>query len=115
MANVLDGKKLGQEVRAEVRAEVERLAGVSVVPGLAVVLVGHDPASATYVKNKTAAWLSKVRELRKNGVSLDEMVEEFQREVVSESGLSTEDFPKYARLSIRITLMGMLQYFQKNP
>lgn len=66
-------------------------------------------------KNKTAAWLSKVRELRKNGVSLDEMVEEFQREVVSESGLRTEDFPRYARLSIRITLMGMLQYFEKNP
>ncbi len=66
-------------------------------------------------KNKTAAWLSRVRELRKNGVSLDEMVEEFQREVVSESGLSTEDFPRYARLSIRITLMGMLQYFEKNP
>ncbi len=66
-------------------------------------------------KNKTAAWLSKVRELRKNGVSLDEMVEEFQREVVSESGLTTEDFPRYARLSIRITLMGMLQYFEKNP
>lgn len=66
-------------------------------------------------KNKTTAWLSKVRELRKNGVSLDEMVEEFQREVVSESGLRTEDFPRYARLSIRITLMGMLQYFEKNP
>ena len=66
-------------------------------------------------KNKTAAWLSKVRELRKNGVSLDEMVEQFQREVVSESGLRAEDFPRYARLSIRITLMGMLQYFAKNP
>lgn len=66
-------------------------------------------------KNKTAAWLSRVRELRKNGVSLDEMVEEFQREVVSESGLRTEDFPRYARLSIRITLMGMLQYFEKIP
>ncbi len=66
-------------------------------------------------KNKTTAWLSRVRELRKNGLSLVEMVNEFQREVVSESGLSAEDFPGYARLSIRITLMGMLQYLEKNP
>jgi methylenetetrahydrofolate dehydrogenase (NADP+)/methenyltetrahydrofolate cyclohydrolase len=55
MAILLDGKKLGASVRAEVRAEVERLAAAGVVPGLAVVLVGDDPASATYVKNKSSA------------------------------------------------------------
>jgi methylenetetrahydrofolate dehydrogenase (NADP+)/methenyltetrahydrofolate cyclohydrolase len=54
-ARILDGKALAATVRAEVRAEVERLSAAGVVPGLAVVLVGDDPASATYVKNKTAA------------------------------------------------------------
>jgi len=54
-AIILDGKKLGAEVRAEVRGEVERLTAAGVIPGLAVVLVGDDGASATYVKNKTAA------------------------------------------------------------
>jgi len=55
MATVLDGKKLAASVRAEVRVEVVALAASGIVPGLSVVLVGDDPASATYVKNKTAA------------------------------------------------------------
>jgi glyoxylase-like metal-dependent hydrolase (beta-lactamase superfamily II) len=66
-------------------------------------------------KNKTEGWLSQVRELRKNGVSLDKIIDEFQEEIVGESGVSTQDFPAYARLSIRITLMGMLHYLEKNP
>lgn len=52
-AQVLDGKALAAEVKAEVTARVKSLAVRGVVPGLAVVLVGDDPASAVYVRSKT--------------------------------------------------------------
>src|SRR4051812_30650394 len=54
-AQVLDGKKVSAQVRAEVAARVQALAGRGVQPGLAVVLVGADPASEVYVRNKTKA------------------------------------------------------------
>ena len=54
-AQVLDGKKLSAQVRAEVAARVSALTGRGVTPGLAVVLVGGDPASEVYVRNKTRA------------------------------------------------------------
>jgi methylenetetrahydrofolate dehydrogenase (NADP+)/methenyltetrahydrofolate cyclohydrolase len=54
-ATVLDGKALAQQVQTEVAAEVRALAARGVVPGLAVVLVGDDPASHVYVRNKTRA------------------------------------------------------------
>lgn len=53
MAHIIDGKKIAADVRAEVAAEVKRLiAEKGLKPGLAVVLVGEDPASKVYVKNK---------------------------------------------------------------
>jgi methylenetetrahydrofolate dehydrogenase (NADP+)/methenyltetrahydrofolate cyclohydrolase len=55
MGRVLDGKAIATAVRAEAAAEVAILAGAGVVPGLAVVLVGDDPASQVYVRNKTRA------------------------------------------------------------
>lgn len=54
-ARILDGKALGQRIRGEVKDEAEALARRGVVPNLQVVLVGDDPASAVYVRNKTAA------------------------------------------------------------
>jgi methylenetetrahydrofolate dehydrogenase (NADP+) / methenyltetrahydrofolate cyclohydrolase len=54
-AAVLDGKALAARVRDEVRAGVVRLADRGIVPGLAVVLVGGDPASQIYVKHKHKA------------------------------------------------------------
>jgi len=51
-ATVLDGNKIAAEIRAEVAAEVERLMEVGMRPGLAVVLVGHNPASEIYVRGK---------------------------------------------------------------
>ena len=51
----LDGKKVAAEIRAEVAAGVRALAERGVVPGLAAVLVGDDPASAVYVRNKGKA------------------------------------------------------------
>ncbi len=52
MAKVLDGNAIAAEIKAEVKAEVERLAGVGIKPGLAAVLVGHVPASEIYVRSK---------------------------------------------------------------
>jgi methylenetetrahydrofolate dehydrogenase (NADP+) / methenyltetrahydrofolate cyclohydrolase len=54
-ARILDGKAIAQVVRQEVRARVAELAARGVTPGLAVVLVGDDPASHVYVKGKHKA------------------------------------------------------------
>ncbi len=51
-ARLFDGAAAAAALRAQVKAEAERLA---VQPGLGVVLVGDDPASAVYVRNKTRA------------------------------------------------------------
>jgi methylenetetrahydrofolate dehydrogenase (NADP+)/methenyltetrahydrofolate cyclohydrolase len=55
MATVLDGKAIAARVRAEVKSAVDALAARGVVPALHVVLVGEDPASAQYVRNKERA------------------------------------------------------------
>jgi methylenetetrahydrofolate dehydrogenase (NADP+) / methenyltetrahydrofolate cyclohydrolase len=52
MARVLDGIAIAAEIKAEVRAEAERLARQGIKPGLAAVLVGHVPASEIYVRSK---------------------------------------------------------------
>ncbi len=52
MANIIDGKKIAAEVRSEIAAECEALKAKGVTPGLAVIIVGEDPASKVYVKNK---------------------------------------------------------------
>ena len=49
---VLDGVAIATEIKAEVAEEVKELAGRGIVPGLAVVLVGHVPASEIYVRSK---------------------------------------------------------------
>ncbi len=54
-AQVIDGKAVAAAVRDEVRQAVERLRERGIVPGLATVLVGDDPASATYVRSKRKA------------------------------------------------------------
>ena len=51
-ARMLDGTKLANEIRAEVATEVKALASAGIRPGLAVVLVGHNPASEVYVRGK---------------------------------------------------------------
>jgi methylenetetrahydrofolate dehydrogenase (NADP+)/methenyltetrahydrofolate cyclohydrolase len=54
-ARIIDGKALSDSVKSEVAARVAELREQGVVPGLAVVLVGEDPASQVYVRNKAAA------------------------------------------------------------
>ncbi|HKW15922.1 MAG TPA: bifunctional 5,10-methylenetetrahydrofolate dehydrogenase/5,10-methenyltetrahydrofolate cyclohydrolase [Terriglobales bacterium] len=51
-ASILDGNKIAAAIRAEVAAEVKALSSVGMRPGLAVVLVGNNPASEIYVRGK---------------------------------------------------------------
>ncbi|MDI6799753.1 MAG: bifunctional methylenetetrahydrofolate dehydrogenase/methenyltetrahydrofolate cyclohydrolase FolD [Actinomycetota bacterium] len=51
-AKIIDGKAIAAEIRAEMKEEAARLKGEGVVPGLAVVIVGEDPASKVYVGQK---------------------------------------------------------------
>lgn len=54
-ARIIDGKQVAADMRAELKAEVADLAKKGIVPGLAVVLVGDDPASKSYVTGKEQA------------------------------------------------------------
>ncbi|UWQ17583.1 bifunctional methylenetetrahydrofolate dehydrogenase/methenyltetrahydrofolate cyclohydrolase FolD [Jannaschia sp. M317] len=51
-ATLIDGKAFAATIRARVTQEVARVKAAGITPGLAVVLVGKDPASAVYVRNK---------------------------------------------------------------
>lgn len=55
MSTILDGKAVAQAVRAEAARAVETLRARGIVPGLATVLVGDDPASRVYVGSKERA------------------------------------------------------------
>ena len=53
MAKILSGKDVAQDMRTEMKAEVDKLKSEhGVTPGLSVVLIGEDPASKVYVRNK---------------------------------------------------------------
>ena len=54
-AKILDGNALAKKLRADFRREAEALAARGARPGLAVILVGEDPASQVYVRNKVNA------------------------------------------------------------
>ena len=55
MAKIIDGKAVSARVRAEVAAETAELKKQGITPGLAVIIVGDDPASRVYVNNKKKA------------------------------------------------------------
>ena len=55
MAAIIDGKAISEQIRQELAAEVAAMKQKGVTPGLAVVLVGEDPASQVYVRNKLRA------------------------------------------------------------
>ena len=52
VAQIIDGKAIGQQIRESIAERVKELKEKGVTPGLAVILVGEDPASQTYVRNK---------------------------------------------------------------
>lgn len=55
MARIIDGKKIAEEVKQELRGEIAALRQKGVTPGLAAVLIGDHPASAVYVGHKSKA------------------------------------------------------------
>jgi methylenetetrahydrofolate dehydrogenase (NADP+)/methenyltetrahydrofolate cyclohydrolase len=54
-AKIIDGVAVARKIRAQIARQVESLRGRGVIPGLAVIMVGHNPASAIYVRNKIRA------------------------------------------------------------
>ena len=54
-AQIIDGKQIAADMRAELKAEVARLKAQNIIPGLGVILVGEDPASQSYVTAKERA------------------------------------------------------------
>lgn len=56
-AQIIDGKEIAKAVREEIRLEVEKIKESGIIPGLAVILVGDNQASQTYVRNKEKACL----------------------------------------------------------
>ena len=51
-AKILDGKIMSAELKSQISARTEKLKSRGIIPGLAVILVGNDPASEIYVRNK---------------------------------------------------------------
>jgi len=54
-AQIIDGKAIAKKIRVQIRQEVEQLRARGVQPGLAAVLVGDNPSSVIYVRNKRKA------------------------------------------------------------
>jgi len=54
-AQIIDGKQIAADMRAELKAEVAKLKAQNIIPGLGVILVGEDPASQSYVLAKERA------------------------------------------------------------
>jgi methylenetetrahydrofolate dehydrogenase (NADP+)/methenyltetrahydrofolate cyclohydrolase len=52
MANLIDGRAIAENVYIDLRREIAELRSKGITPGLAVVLVGDNPASRTYVRSK---------------------------------------------------------------
>ena len=80
-AELIDGRAIASEVRGEVAEGVAELAGSGVQPGLGVVLVGDDPASASYVRMKTRACEEVGIEARDATLPSDTPEEEILRRV----------------------------------
>ena len=55
MAKILNGKEVSQRIKDELKNEVAELKNKGICPGLAVIIVGDDPASRVYVNNKKKA------------------------------------------------------------
>jgi len=65
-------------------------------------------------RSKTEAWFDRVKMLGGRGMVLEDIVPEFQREVAKDAGMTLDELPQYARLSVRVTLMGMLHYLNRD-
>ena len=77
---ILDGKKLSEKIKENLKIEVEELKNKGITPGLAVILVGNEPASHTYVKMKKNAC---------QNVGIYSVVHEFPESISEKELLST--------------------------
>ena len=96
---ILDGKKLSNKIKSEIKKEVEILKKEGIIPGLAVILVGNDPASHTYVKMKKNSCAE---------VGIKSKVYEFSESVSENEILDTIDMinknPEFHGLLIQLPL-----------
>ena len=82
MAEILNGKELAKKVRIGLKKEVEKLKEEGINPKLAVIMVGNDPASTVYVRNKSKA-------CEKVGIEFEEFL--FEESITMETLLGTID------------------------
>src|SRR5207248_3126340 len=80
MANLIDGRAIAERVYAELHDEIASLKSRGATPGLAVVLVGDDPASRAYVRAKD----KMCRELALHSVKLELPATTTQEELLSQ-------------------------------
>ena len=76
MAEIIDGKQISASVKDQVKKEVEELRQQGIIPCLAVVIVGDDPASRVYVNNKKEACAYTGMESREYALNGDTSEEE---------------------------------------
>src|SRR5438094_9098537 len=79
MRNLIDGRAIAEKVYVDLRTQMAELKSKGVTPGLAVVLVGDNPASRTYVRSKD----KMSRELGLHSVKLELPASTTQRELLS--------------------------------
>ena len=79
MAQIIDGRVIAEKVYAQLRSEIAELSANEIRPGLAVVLVGDDPASRAYVRSKDRM----CRELRLHSVKLELPASTTQEELLA--------------------------------
>ena len=83
MSTVINGRELADQMQAEIQKDVEKMTQQGIQPGLVVLLVGENPASQTYVRNKERAAakigiLSKVEKLPET-ISEEELLAEIYK------------------------------------
>ena len=83
MSTVINGRELADQMKAEIQKDVEKMTQQGIQPGLVVLLVGENPASQTYVRNKERAAakigiLSKVEKLPET-ISEEELLAEIDK------------------------------------
>ena len=83
MSTVINGRELADQMQAEILKDVEKMTQQGIQPGLVVLLVGENPASQTYVRNKERAAakigiLSKVEKLPET-ISEEELLAEIDK------------------------------------
>ncbi len=98
-ARLLDGKATAEAIRAELKEKLAVLAQKGIQPGLAVILVGDNPASASYVKAKTKA----CTELGMKGETLNYPATVSQEEILSKVKELNAD-PRYHGILIQLPL-----------